>query len=140
MAGSSGDKDILWGLLTFDAYCEKTLFQLQMELIDLQCSEDFKSKIPVGDIFDFNKKHVLQSVRFPISQTQQVAIVFGTRYYKGKLFSKIKHAKNMILSKLSNHHLSNGLLLYSHEQLYIHIYICMQNHNDDTIKSSDTDL
>ena len=27
-------------------------------------------------------------------------------------------------------------LLYSHEQLYIHIYICMQNHNDDTIKTS----
>ena len=28
----------------------------------------------------------------------------------------------------------------SHEQLYIHIYICMQNHNDDTIKTSETVL
>ena len=26
------------------------------------------------------------------------------------------------------------------EQLYIHIYICMQNHNDDTIKTRDTVL
>ena len=33
-------------------------------------------------------------------------------------------------------------VLYSHEQLYIHIYICicMQNHNDDTIKTSDAVL
>ena len=33
-------------------------------------------------------------------------------------------------------------MLYSHEQLYIHIYIyiCMQDHNDDTIKTSDTVL
>ena len=27
-------------------------------------------------------------------------------------------------------------MLYSHEQLYIHICQCMQNHNDDTIKMS----
>ena len=33
-------------------------------------------------------------------------------------------------------------MLYSREPLYIHIYICicMQNHNDDTIKTSDTVL
>ena len=33
-------------------------------------------------------------------------------------------------------------MLYSHhhDQLYKHIYICMQNHNDDTIKTSDTVL
>ena len=28
-------------------------------------------------------------------------------------------------------------MLYSHEQLYIHIFRCMQNHNNDTIKTSD---
>ena len=30
--------------------------------------------------------------------------------------------------------------LYSHDQLYKHICICMQNHNNDTIKTSDTVL
>ena len=29
-------------------------------------------------------------------------------------------------------------MLYSHEQLYIHIFICTQNHNDDAIKTSNT--
>ena len=32
------------------------------------------------------------------------------------------------------------VLLYSHDQLYKHIYICVQNHNDDTIKTSNTVL
>ena len=34
------------------------------------------------------------------------------------------------------------VLLHSHEQLYIHIciYICTQNHNNDTMKTSDTVL
>ena len=31
----------------------------------------------------------------------------------------------------------NRIVLYNHEQLYIHICICMQNHNDDTIKTSE---
>ena len=30
----------------------------------------------------------------------------------------------------------NSLVLYSHDQLYKHIGICMQNHNDDTIKTT----
>ena len=29
-------------------------------------------------------------------------------------------------------------MLYSHDQLYKHMCICMQNLNDDTIKTSDT--
>ena len=32
------------------------------------------------------------------------------------------------------------MLLYSHGQLYKHICICMQNYNDDTIKTSNTVL
>ena len=31
-------------------------------------------------------------------------------------------------------------MLYNHEQLYIHICRCIQNHNNDTIKTSDTVL
>ena len=60
--------------LPFDVDYEEVQLQLQMELIDLQCSEDLKSKFLACHIFDFDMNHVLLSGQFLnlITHTQQI--------------------------------------------------------------------
>ena len=72
-----------------------------MELIDLRCLKDFKSKFLACLILDFNKT----------AHIQQVVDMFGTMYNCEWLFSKMKHAKSTLHSQLSNHHSTNLLLL-----------------------------
>ena len=62
---------------------EKVPLQLLMELFDLQCSEDLKSKLLIYHILKFYKSHIILFERFPkfILYTQQVVTMFGTRYH-----------------------------------------------------------
>ena len=77
-----------------------------MELIDLQCSEDLKSKFFTYHILDFYKNHMLSSGWFInlISCTQQEVSMFSTTVTSQQLFSKMKNAENMLCLQLSNHH------------------------------------
>ena len=65
----------------FDVDCEEIPLQLQMGLIDRQCSGDLKSKFLTCHILDFNKNHVLSSGCFLnlITHIQKVVRMFGTR-------------------------------------------------------------
>ena len=83
-----------------------------MELIDIQCSEDLKSKFLACHILDFNKNHVPLFEWFPnyITHTQQVVSMFRIKFCCEQLFSKMKLAKSMLYLLLSNHHLSDVFL------------------------------
>ena len=74
----------------FDVDSEEVPLQLQMELIDLQGSEDLKLKFLAYHIFDFSKNHVLQSGSFPniINHTGNVVNVFRIPYRCEQLLSK----------------------------------------------------
>ena len=98
---------------SFDVDCEEVPLQLQMELIDLLYSKDLKFKFLAYHILVFYKNHVLLFGWFPnlITPTQQVVSMFYTAYSCEQLFTKIKHAKSMLCSELSNHHLSDVYLL-----------------------------
>ena len=99
----------------FDIDREEVLLQLQMELIDLQCSEDLKSKFLVFHILELYKDYVHPSGQFPnlITHTQQVVSIFGIQYLCERLFFEMKYALSMLYSQLLNHHLSDVLLLSS---------------------------
>ena len=74
----------------------------------------FKSKFLACHILDFYKNFVFPSEQFPTlshTHTQQVVSIFGTTYCCKQLFFKIKHAKSILHSQLSNHHLLNVILL-----------------------------
>ena len=97
-----------------DVDCEEIPLQLQVELIDLQYSQDLKSKFFVCHILDINKNHGLPPFGwFPnfITDTQQVVSMFGTTYCYEKLFTKMKHSKSMLHLQLSNYRLFDVLLL-----------------------------
>ena len=49
----------------FDVDFEEVPLQLQIEIIDIQCSENFKSKFLDCQVFDFYKNHVFLSEQFP---------------------------------------------------------------------------
>ena len=97
----------------FDVDCEEVPLQLQMELIDLQCSEDFKSKFLACHILNFYKSHVRLFGLFSklITHTQEVINIFGTKYRCEKLSFKMKHTKSILRSQPSNHLLFDVLIL-----------------------------
>ena len=75
---------------------EEIQFQLQIELINLQWTKDFKCTFLACYILDFYKNNMLSSGRLPnhITHTQQVVSIFGTTYCSEQLFSKLKHIKS----------------------------------------------
>ena len=82
----------------FDIDCKEVQLQLQMEFIDLQCSEDLKSKFLACHILNFYKNHVFPPGQF--SHTQQLVRMFGSTYCYEQLFSKMKQAKSMLYLQL----------------------------------------
>ena len=100
-------------IFLFDVHCEEVPLQLQIELLDLWCSEDLKSKFLACYILNFYKNHMFLSgwILIRITHTQQVVSMFGTTYCCKQLFSKMKHAKSMLHLQLSNHLLSDVFLL-----------------------------
>ena len=82
----------------FDVDYEKVPLQLQMELFDLQCSENLKSKFLAWYILNFYRNHMLLSGGYLIIIThiQQVSYKFGTKYFCEQLFSRMKHAKSKL--------------------------------------------
>ena len=74
-------------LFTYDVDYEEIPLQLQIELNDLQCSEDLKSKFLACHILIFYKKKtnpcVVPSGQLSnlVTHTQQVGSMFGTTYF-----------------------------------------------------------
>ena len=81
--------------------------------LNLHWSEDLKSKFLACHILNFYMNLIIPLGWFPniIIHTQQVMKMFDTAYSYEQLFSKMKHTKCMLHSQLSNHHLSDVLLL-----------------------------
>ena len=90
---------------------EKVPLQLKIKLNDLQCSEDFK--FLACYILNFSKAHMLPSGPFPnfITHIQQVVNMFGITFCSEELFLEMKRTKSMLHLQLSNHHLSDVLLM-----------------------------
>ena len=71
------------------------------------------SKFFACHILNFYKNHMFPFEQFPrlINHILLVVSLLGTTYLYEELFFKMKHAKSMLNLQLSNHHLSNVLLL-----------------------------
>ena len=98
--------------LPFDVDCREVPLQLQMKIVDLQCSDDLKKKFLSCYILGFYKNHMLPFGLFPnlIIHTQKVGFMFDSIFYCKEMFSWRKHTKRMLPSLLSNHHLFDVFL------------------------------
>ena len=95
--------------LYFNICCK----EIPLQLIDLKCLEVLK--FVACHFLNFYDNHILPSGWFSkfITHTQQMVSLFGTTYYCEQLFSKVKHNKSTLYWQLSNHQLSDVLLLSS---------------------------
>ena len=110
-----------------------------MEFIDLQCSEDLKSKFLTCHILNFCKNHMLLSIAYSdlITHTQQIVSMFDFKYCCEQ-FSKIKHSKTTLHSQLSNHPWIDMLLqsTSSFNLVITSFYICKKT-SDISLKTHD---
>lgn len=97
----------------FDVDHQQVLDEFQLELIELQCSDELKAKYLASNLLDFYKLQLLPSGKFPrlTNHALQVVSMFGTTYRCEQLFSKMKHVKSRLRSQLSDKHLYDQLLL-----------------------------
>ena len=86
---------------------------LQMELVELQCNDELKAKFRTSTPLTFFRDFVLPSCNFPnyIAHAQWIVAMFGSTYCCEQLFSKMRHTKSRLRSKLSDRHLNYILLL-----------------------------
>ena len=79
----------------FDVDVESALSQVQMELVDLQCSDELKSRFAAVGHEDFWRKHILPTKRFPglVGNAMRTVAAFGCTYYCEQLFSRMKLTK-----------------------------------------------
>ena len=104
----------------------------------LQCSEDLKLKFLACHILDFYKNYVFPFGWFGnlITFTQQVVSMFGTTYNCEQLFSKRKHTKITLHLQLSNHQLSNVILLSTFSiKLILNVFLWLQTSEILSIRS-----
>lgn len=89
--------------------------QYQMDLIDMQCDDLMKGKFNSESTADFYKKIVLPSGKYNglIDNAKRMASLFASTYACEQLFSKMKHSKNLVRSRMSDGHLDDVLLLAS---------------------------
>ena len=69
--------------------------EVQMELIDLQCSDELKSHFAAVGHADFWRKHILPTKRFPglVDNAMRTVAAFGCTYCCEQLFSRMKLTK-----------------------------------------------
>ena len=97
----------------FDFPVEDAPGSLQMELVELQCNNEMKSKFRISSPLSFFRDIVLPSNNFKkyIANVQRIVAMFGSTYCCEQLFSKIKYTKSYLRSQLSDRHLNDILLL-----------------------------
>jgi hypothetical protein len=86
---------------------------LQMELVELQCNDEFKAKYHASTALTFFRDVILPTKRFPhfIEHVQRIVAMFGSTYSCEQLFSKMKYTKSRLRSNLSDRHLNDILQL-----------------------------
>ena len=97
----------------FDVDVESAPSEVQMELIDLQCSDELKSCFAAVSHADFWRKHILPTKRFPrlADIAMRTVAAFGCTYCCEQLFSRMKLTKSKSRAKLTDGHLNDVLLL-----------------------------
>ena len=99
---------------TFDAVVDNVPVHLQMELVDLRCDSDLKSKFADVPIIQFYKEYIPKD-KFPglMTHARMMAALFGSIYIGEQLFSKMNFAKCKTRTQLSDAHLEGTLRLAS---------------------------
>ncbi|XP_050500946.1 general transcription factor II-I repeat domain-containing protein 2B-like [Diabrotica virgifera virgifera] len=95
----------------FDADIETLAPELQMEMIDLQCSDIIKNKYENSSLLEFYKSLPLTQFDNLHKFARGLFSVFGTTYLCEKTFSKMKYTKNVYRSKLTDEHLKSLLII-----------------------------
>ncbi|UYV63476.1 hypothetical protein LAZ67_2004175 [Cordylochernes scorpioides] len=95
----------------FDAGIETLAPELQMEMIDLQCSDIIKNKYENSSLLEFYKSLPLTQFDNLHKFARGLFSVFGTTYLCEKTFSKMKYTKNVYRSKLTDEHLKSLLII-----------------------------
>lgn len=101
----------------FDVEVDTASEIFQMELIEMQCDDILRSKFHSEDVsvLDFYRKYIHPSGKYPnlVDHAKKMASLFGSTYLCEQLFSKMKHTKNHLRTRLTDAHLDNVLLLAS---------------------------
>ncbi|UYV82161.1 EPM2AIP1 [Cordylochernes scorpioides] len=97
----------------FDADIETLAPELQMEMIDLQCSDIIKNKYENSSLLEFYKSLPLTQFDNLHKFARGLFSVFGTTYLCEKTFSKMKYTKNVYRSKLTDEHIKSLLIIGS---------------------------
>ncbi|GFR21235.1 proteinral transcription factor ii-i repeat domain-containing protein 2a [Trichonephila clavata] len=95
----------------FDTDIEILTPELQMEMIDLQCSDIIKNKYQNSSLLEFYKSLPLTQFDNLHKFVCGLFSVFGTTYLCEKTFSKMKYIKNVYRSKLTDEHLKSLLII-----------------------------
>ncbi|UYV72726.1 EPM2AIP1 [Cordylochernes scorpioides] len=95
----------------FDADIETLAPELQMEMIDLQCSDIIKNKYENSSLLEFYMSLPLTQFDNLHKISCGLFSVFGTTYLCEKTFSKMKYTKNVYRSKLTDEHLKSLLII-----------------------------
>ena len=100
----------------FDIQDDAAPEKYQMNLIELQCSNEIKSKFYCEhvSVLDFYKKH-LESKRHPnlVKHAKKVASISGRTYACEHLFSTMKLTKTNLGAQPTDEHLQEVMLLSS---------------------------
>lgn len=95
----------------FDTDIETLAPELQMEMVDLQCSDIIKNKYQNSSLLEFYKSLPLTQFDNLHKFARGLFSVFGTTYLCEKTFSKMKYTKNVHRSKLTDEHLKSLLII-----------------------------
>ena len=90
-----------------------SLSEVQMELVDLQCSDELKSHFAAVGHADFWRKHILLTKHFPglVDNAMRTVAAFSCTYSCEQLFSRMKLTKPKSRAQLTDGHLNDVLLL-----------------------------
>ena len=94
---------------------------LQMELVDLECDGDLKSKFAEVPLAKFYGEYIPHD-KFPglVNRARLLTALFGSTYMCEQLFSKMNFAKCKTRTQLSDAHLDVTLRLATQLQPDIH--------------------
>lgn len=97
----------------FDVPVDEAPASLQMELVELQSSDELRGKFRASSPPSFFRDIVIPTGSYPnyASHVQRIVAMFGSTYCCEQLFSKMKYTKSRLRSQVSDRHLNDVLRL-----------------------------